>query len=368
MVENYKMGNRGQLENNMQEKQKILLIRMLKAGDVACIGVPALRFFKQKFPDADVHFLSFADGTEIIRLAEPETNILSLPAGQWPNELLPAMEAFLGLAEQIVGEAYDQIVNLDTAFMPCFLARFLKDAGENLSGNLLNISLGELIEQFQHQSLKPEYVSHLSQYMDSTFFGMPRWQSNWWESAYLPDHGYPEFYLHTCCSFSDIEMNWNIAISPDNALQNASKGKKVIALCFSDADDGFAYPHAQDLQNELEKQGYYVWSDLEKNLNISSLLAKLKASDLVVCKAGDSQWYASAVECPTLIITATAEPLTLMPDYATDPTLVCPIHAPSALLAASGPSFNKKCLCDKAEDLAESIDSIINQSGSANDE
>ncbi|MFT4994872.1 MAG: ADP-heptose:LPS heptosyltransferase [Paraglaciecola sp.] len=357
-------------EIDIKTKQKILLIRMLKAGDVACIGLPALRFFQQKFPDADVHFLSYAQGADLIRLAEPQTHVLSLPAGQWPNELLPAMETFLGLAEQIVGEAYEQIVNLDTAFMPCLLARFLKDAGENLSGNLLNISLGELIKQFQQQSLQPEYVSHISEYMDSTFFSMPRWQSNWWESAYLPDHGYPEFYLGNCCSFSGIDMNWNIAISPDSALQNASKGKKVIALCISDADDGFAYPHAQDLQMALEKQGYYVWSDLDpkQDLSISHLLAKLKASDLVVCKAGDSQWFASAVGCPTLIITATAEPLTLMPDYATDPTLVCPIHAPSALLTASGPSFSKKCLCDKAQDLAESIDSILIQGVSANDD
>ena len=366
------MANSEQLKNDMQEKQKILLIRMLKAGDVACIGVPALRFFKQKFPNAEVHFLTYGEGADIIKLAEADTKLISLPAEQWPNELLPAMEAFLGLAEQVVGEGYEQIINLDTAFMPCFLARFLKDAGENLSGNLLNISIGQLIEQFQQQTLEPEYVSHISQYMDSTFFSMSRWQSNWWESAYLPDNGYPEFYLHNCCSFSGIEMDWKIAISPDGGLQDASQGKKIIALCLKNADDGFAYPHAQALQQELEKQGYYVWSDLKQkqkqNLSISNLLAKLKASDLVVCKAGDSQWYAAAVERPTMIITATAEPLTLMPDYATDPTLVCPIHAPSALLAASGPSFNKKCLCDKAEDLAESIDSILSQSASASNE
>ena len=149
------MGNREQTENNMPKNQKILLIRMLKVGDVACIGIPALRLFKQKFPDADVHFLTYGDGVDIIELAEPDTKIISLGTDQWPNDLLPAMEVFLGLAEQIVGEAYDQIVNLDTAFMPCFLARFLKDAGEEISGNLLNISLAELIEQFQQQTLKP---------------------------------------------------------------------------------------------------------------------------------------------------------------------------------------------------------------------
>ena len=357
-----------QTRDTMQEKPKILLIRMLKIGDVACIGIPALRFFKQKFPDAELHFLSYGEGAELIRLAEPETHVLSLPAGQWPDELIPAMETFLGLAEQIVGEGYEQLVNLDTAFMPCLLARFLQDAGENVSGNVLNLSLAELLAQFQQQTLQPEYVSHLSQYMNSTFFSMPRWQSNWWESAYLPENGYPEFYLHNCCSFSGIKMDWTIATSPDSLLQEAGKGKKVIALCFKDADDGFEYPHAQALQQELEKQGYYVWSEQDQALGIGQVLAKLKASDLVVCKAGNSQWFATVVGCPVLIVTATAEPLTLMPDYATDPTLICPLHAPSELLAANGPSFNKKCLCDKAEDLAESIHSILSQGQSANDE
>jgi hypothetical protein len=353
---------------NVVTKEKILLIRMLSIGDVACIGLPALRFFKLKFPDAEIHFLTFDQGADIIRLAEPDVVVTSLAAEQWPNELLPAMEAFLGLAENIVGEAYDQIVNLDTAFMPCFLARFLKDAGQKISGNLLNVSVEQLLNQFQDQSLQPEFVHNIDKYMDSTFFSMARWHTQWWESTYLPDNGYPEYYLRNCCSFKGIEMNWRISVDQDQQLNTKRQSQKVIALCLARSDDGYPYPFANELKVALETLGFCVWSDLEQSFSVEVLLSKLSSSDLLVTKASSSQWFAATVDCPTLLICAGAEPKTLMPDYGTEQCTYCPIHAPIALLEATSMSFNKKCNCDKAEDLAESIDSIFQQMDPKSDE
>ncbi|MFT4940873.1 MAG: ADP-heptose:LPS heptosyltransferase [Paraglaciecola sp.] len=355
-------------EMSVVNKEKILLIRMLSIGDVACIGLPALRFFQRKFPDADIHFLTFDQGADIIRLAEPDVTVSSLTAEQWPNDLLPAMEVFLGLAENIIGEGYNQIVNLDTAFMPCFLARFLKDAGQNISGNLLNISVEQLLNQFQDQSLQPEFVHDINRYMDSTFFSMARWHTNWWESTYLPDNGYPEYYLRNCCSFNGIEMNWHIPVNQDQQLTTIRQSQKVIALCFAQSDDGYPYPFAKELKVALETLGYYVWSDLEQPFSVEMLLSKLSSSDLLVTKASANQWFAATVDCPTLLICASAEPRTLMPDYATEQSTFCPIHAPIALLEATSMSFNKKCNCDKAEDLAESIDSIFQQMDPKSDE
>lgn len=81
------------------------------------------------------------------------------------------MESFLGLAEDIIIDAYSQIVNLDTAFMPCFLARFLQDAGEPVIGNFLNMSIQKLITRAQAQSLDADYVNLASSYLDSIFLG-----------------------------------------------------------------------------------------------------------------------------------------------------------------------------------------------------
>ena len=342
------------------DKDKILLIRMLGKGDALCIGLPALRFYQQKYPDAELHFLTFAQGAEFVALAEPQVKIHCL--AQWPDDFLAAMEVFLGLAEDIIGEAYTQIVNLDTAFMPCFLARFLKDAGEPISGNLLNRSVQHLLEQFQDKSLQADYVNNPDQYMDSSYFTMARWHTRWWEGSFLPDYGYPEYYLRCCCGYSDLEMNMAIAVQADESLMAQKGPKKVIALCLAQSDDAYPYPHARRLQLALEKMGFVVWNDADKHYSTEQLLQSLKASDLLVTKAGANQWCATAVGCPTLLITANSEPKTLMPDYATEQSQPCPIHSPQAQL-----SFAKRCLCDDPQALAESIDSIFNQDDEGSD-
>ncbi|WP_438864907.1 glycosyltransferase family 9 protein [Neptunicella sp.] len=311
----------------MQVKQ-ILLIRMLGLGDVTCIGIPAIRYFKQRFPDAKISFLTFAAGQDIIRLAEPDVEVLALE--QWPENIVPAMEAFLGLAEDIVGVGYDQIVNLDTWFMPCFMSRFLKDAGEPVLGNVMNISVQDLIEQFQNQTLKPEYVNDPAAYMDSSFMGMSRWHTPWWESAFLPDNGYPEFYLRSCCSFDQLEMNWQIDVKADHQLKKIAKKKKVIALAPHARTAERHYPHGDKLKTLLEQAGFHVWTGFDGRVSMRQTLAQLKSSHLLVTAPSAPQWLAATVGCPSLVICGDVDPRTLMPDYATDQTTTA--IAPEAML------------------------------------
>ncbi|WP_343846537.1 hypothetical protein [Bowmanella denitrificans] len=319
--------------------KKILLIRMLGLGDVTCIGIPALRYFKQRFPEAQFSFLTFAAGKEVIKLAEPDVNVWGLDKDAWPEHIIPAMETFLGLAEQIIGEGYDQIWNLDTWFMPCFLSRFLKDAGEKVMGNTMSISVQTLIDEFQSQQLKPEYVNDPASYMQSSFFSMVRWHTPWWQGGLVPDFGYPEFYLRSCCGFDQLDMDMSIQVAADQELKRIGKQQKVIALAPQSRTPERAYPFADELKAELEKRGYHVWTGFDGSVSLRQTLMQLKASDLLVTAPSAPQWLATAVGCPSLVICGDVDPRTLMPDYATDP------H--------EGPI--------PALQLAESIDSIFSE-------
>ncbi|GEA11655.1 hypothetical protein [Alteromonas sp. KUL49] len=108
---------------------KILLIRMAEAGDVLSVGLPAVRYFKTKFPNADISVLTYGDCAGFFTIAEPSVSLITLPQDEWPENIINAIETFLGLAEKIIGQGFSRIVNLDTAFMPCFLARFFKRRG-----------------------------------------------------------------------------------------------------------------------------------------------------------------------------------------------------------------------------------------------
>ena len=334
-------------------QQKILLIRMINHGDVAAIGVPALRFFKQTFPLADIHFLSFGQGKVIMELAEPHNTVKVLDA--WPDDFFQAMEAFLGLAETIIAEAYQQIVNLDTAFMPCFLSRFLKDAGEPVSGNYLSISIENLLNQVRDQSLQADYVNSSSAYLASSFFNMSRWHSQWWDTDYLPDGGYPEFYLKQCCGFSALSLDKHIKL-PKVSANKTAKYLKVVALCLSQSDDGYLYPHSEALRLALQNKGISVKQDTGLQDSASALLQLLSESDLMVAKPGANKWLADAVACPTLLISGAAQPRIFMPDFATDPTRPCPVHSP---IDEGTFAIKQACNCDDPQLLADNIAAIL---------
>lgn len=336
------------------KSEKILLIRMLSSADVCAIGLPVLRYFQKKQPDAKIHFLTFGDGAELVKLAEPNVVIHHVVQKQWPDDFFLAMEAFLGLAEEVIGENYSQIVNLDTTFMPCFLARFLADAGEPVSGNYLNMSVQQLLQQVQDQSLQADYVNSEQAFMASSFANMHKWHGNWWQFDVEGEGGYPEFYLTKCCGLVDDELAQNIVISADKRLAKKAKSKKVIALCLSQSDDGYLYPHAPLLKKLLEQKGFEVWTDEEAKGDIRSLLKMLTASDLLVSKPCGNRWYAQAVNCPTLLISGASEPALLMPEFATDPVSPCMQHS-----ATQNNIGALVCNCDAPENLVESIESIF---------
>ena len=305
-------------QDALTEKPKILLIRMLGLGDVTCIGIPALRFVKQRNPEAEIHFLTFAAGKAVIELAEPDVKVFGLEKGEWPDNIVYAMETFLGLAETIVGEGYQQIINLDTWFMPCFLARFLKDAGEPVEGNIMGMSVAELVDQFQNQTLKPEFVNDPSAYMQSTWFSMFRWHTPWWQTGQAPDGGYPEFYLKSCCGFADIELDMLIEGPKSQSLLSKAKGKPIVAIACDARTPERHYPHADMLKQQLEERGVYVWTGFDGSIPMHETLANLRCTDLLITVPSAPQWLAASTKCPALVITGQVDPRTLMPDYATD--------------------------------------------------
>lgn len=303
-------------ESTPTKSEKILVIRMLGLGDVTCIGIPALRFIQQRNPGADVTVLTFAAGKEIIELAEPDVTVIALEKAQWPDDILAAMEVFLGLAEIIVGQGYTQIINLDTWFMPCFLARFLKDAGEPVVGNSMSISVGELIDQFKQQTLSPEYVNHPANYMQSSWLSMEQWHQPWWLGENIPDGGYPEFYLRKCCAFSECTMDMSIDVAPDETLSQLAGPVVAVAATARTAERN--YPFEAELVAALEANGVAVWQGFDGRDSMRTTLQKLKATDLLVTIPSAPQWLAQTVGTPSLVISGQVDPRTLMPEYATD--------------------------------------------------
>lgn len=291
---------------------------MLGFGDVACVGIPATRYIRKTFPNANVHFLTYSVGADLICLAEPEVNVIALEKELWPDNIIPAMEQFLILAEKIIALEFDTIINLDTWFMPCFLARFLKDAGEPVQGNFMSIPVDELIEKLHMQTLSQAYVHEPANYMNSTFFSMSRWHTPWWEVGAVPEFGYPEFYLRHCCGFSDIEIDMSINIDKHQKLQKEAKGKKIIALATEARTGERNYPHGNQLRELLESAGYHVWSRFDGSQPLRKTLSMLKTSDLLVTVPSAPQWLATTVNCPSLVLVGDVDPRTLMPDYATE--------------------------------------------------
>lgn len=306
----------------MTDNKKILVIRMLGLGDVTCVGIPAVRYFREKIPEAEITLLTYGVGKDIAELAGDDFAIMQLPKDEWPDNIIQAMERFLGLANEILAEEFDLIVNLDTWFMPCFLARFLKDAGEQVQGNYMSVNVEQLITELQMQTLKHDYVHDPANYMESTFTAMSSWHMPWWEFGYLPDYGYPEYYLRRCCGFDDISMDMSIKVDANPTLERLQKKQKVIALACDARTEERNYPHQKQLTKLLEKKGYHVWTGFDGKDSMRKTLSKLKATDLLVTVPSAPQWLATTVGCPSLVIVGQVDARTLMPDYATEASVV----------------------------------------------
>jgi hypothetical protein len=144
---------------------------------------------------------------------------------------------------------YSQTINLDTAFMPCFLARFLSDAGETVSGNYLRISFLQLLQQVQDQSLQADYVNSTQAFMASSFVNIHKWFGPWWQFDAEYESGYPEFYLTKCFGLVYAKLVQGIVIIPDKRLTKKAKTHKVIGLCLGQSDDGYIYPYVNNSKN-----------------------------------------------------------------------------------------------------------------------
>ncbi len=292
--------------------RRILLIRMVELGDAVSITIPAIRHLQKQSLDAQVDVLTYGKSQELVSLATPDCRMITLDNDHWPDNLLPAMEAFLGLAEKIIGQEYHRIINLDTAFMPCFLARFLSDAGEKVEGNLLGISVQQLIDQVQSQQLQIAYVNDPSQYMQSTYFGMLKWHSPWWQGSVLPENGYGEFYLRACCGWTDIDYDNHLPVS---VASHSRTTNKVISLALS--MPGYIYSEQAKLVKLLENAGFVVQLDRDTD-PMKTRLSRLASSDLLVTLPQVTYALAQGVKCPTLLLCGQVDPRTLMPDYATE--------------------------------------------------
>lgn len=294
---------------------KILIIRMLGLGDVTCIGIPSIRYFKVLYPNASLSFLTFGTGKELMQIAEPDLDVWGPNNDEWPDNILPAMEMFMGLGDAVIDKNYDLIVNLDTWFMPCFLTRYLADAGEPTLGNMMSISVKALVEQFKHQTLAADYVNHPYNYITSTFSEMDAWHHAWWQQENPPLMGYPEFYLRHCCGFSDIALDMHIDVTTSCVQKGIESGRKIIALATEARTPERNYPHATALKHLLEKYGYDVWTGFDGSVSLRQTLQSLKSSHLLITVPSAPQWLAKAVGCESLVICGDVDYRTLMPEY-----------------------------------------------------
>lgn len=291
--------------------------------DIECltIGAVAASHLCHTFPEAHIDFLAY-QFPESLKFALPtNVSLFDLNGKTWPEEILPAMEWFFELAAQIIKEEYTSIINLDTAFMPCMLARFLSDAGEPVSGNKININVQQLISKLVDHSLQPEYVNQMSEYLTSSFVGMSRWRQYWWRAGVEVEFGYPEYYLKDCCGFDELDYQLRLEVEANPTLAKKRALQPVIAL--SSGIQGIDNHDSTQLMHQLEKQlsaqGFHVW---HVNLSEDGYLKtakKLKASSLAVMYSEPAFWLAKAVSCTTLFLSEGVEPVTMMPDYSTDP-------------------------------------------------
>ncbi|MEW9797583.1 hypothetical protein [Alteromonas sp. CYL-A6] len=280
---------------------------MTKAADVLSIGVPALRFVRDNAPGAEVHVLTHGDGVRIMQLAEPSVPLRQLSGGNWPDDFLQGMEAFLDTAEGIINEGYTQIINLDTAFLPCFLARFLKDAGQTVAGNWLSMAVPDLIDAIQRQTLTADFVNSAENYLQSSWLSMHQWHTEWWANMTPPDYGYAEFYLRRCCGFSAIRVDMQLPLP-------AQVKRDTVAVYLPD------YPYLDSLMASLARAGIDTFSVPADALRHDALTG-IQQSRLLVTQPALSFWLARAMDTATLLVPGELEPRVLMPDYAAEPAL-----------------------------------------------
>lgn len=299
---------------------RILITRLVGLGDVASILVPAARMVRRAAPNARIDVLTYQAGVELMSLCKDVDNVLGISPEQWPRDLLPATQSFMDIAKVIAMQGYDRIICLDTWFMPCFLARVLKDIGLNVEGNTIDMPVTEFFEKLHGGQLSAAYFEHTN-FMASSYPRMDDWQGSWWLKPHDSAH-YPEFYLKHCCGMGN-EVELDLPIEPDLLFRREAGGRKIIALSFKGSTAFKNYPHAELLTQRLQDLGHVVWSRFDGSQPMHATLARLAVTDLLITVATSTQWLARLVGCPSLMLPGAMHPTTLGAELTVDPVVDC---------------------------------------------
>ncbi len=297
-------------------------MRLLGFGDVACIGLAGLRLLKKKYPEAVFSFLTYGAGREIVEFEPDLQDLITLPAGEWPDNLSDAIHPFTKLAEKVISGAYDLIYNFDTWFMPCFMARMLSDSGVRVKGNITKLPATEIVKKLYNNELDSQYVKYPSTFMDSSFPGMDVWNTKpWWRLEKNPP-SYPNFFLNKCCGL-DGEIDMRVDVFSDVEIIKEAAGKKIIAVATDSRTKNRVYPFLVELLDMLKKNEYYVWTGFDGSSSVKKTLEKLKASDMIISVASAPQWLAAMVGCPVLMIPGPVPPELLDAEINVEKFLPC---------------------------------------------
>lgn len=294
---------------------------MTGLGDVASILVPAVRLVQQQHPEASISVLTYGAGCELMELIPGIHSILDVTSERWPNDLDFAVQNFMDIAEFVAAQQFDRIINLDTVFMPCFLARVLKDLKLDLVGNYINLSIHDLFQKLSQRELDQAYFQEPARYLSSNFPNMADWTIPWWHK-YSDAGAYPGFYLNHCCGLDGF-VDISLPIAPDLEFLHQAAGKNVIALSTAGSKASKHYRASSALRRQLEQAGYFVWSQFDGSLPMASTLGRLKVTDLLVTVATSTQWLAKLVGCPSLMIPGPLPPSVLGAELVVDPVQSC---------------------------------------------
>jgi ADP-heptose:LPS heptosyltransferase len=298
----------------------ILVIRLLGLGDVANILIPAARIIKAKAPSNSVDVLTFGAGVELADLCPEITDVLAVDKKQWPDDPLKAISSFSSLAFFLAQRKYDHIYCLDTWFMPCFLATYLREIGLNVHGNFVSKSTVEITKNIVTGSADPSYFQGTN-FLESTFENMRCWRGPWWD-IFTEYENYARFFLLHCCSLQG-EYDMTLDVEADTDLPELAQGKKIIAVSHVGSGENKIYKNHVGLMKLLEKSGFYVWSRFDGSQQILKTLQMLRSTDLVVTVATSTQWLAQAVGTPSLMIPGCLPPKVLGAELCVQNTVKC---------------------------------------------
>jgi ADP-heptose:LPS heptosyltransferase len=301
---------------------KILVIRLMGLGDVASILVPAIKLIRRQLPAATIDAMTYGVGADLVRLLPEVGEVLAISPQEWPDDVIAAITSFAGIADKVRARNYDLVVNLDTWFMPCFLARVLKEAGSNVLGNYLNDPVSTFLERLYKGDLTQEFFENPSLYMDSSFPRMADWHRiRWWED-YDGANGYPEYYLNHCCELEG-KVEFAIDVETDISFRNGAEGRKIVAISASGRAASKNYQHGERLAQLLRDNGFHVWNQFDGSLPIKSVLSRLKVTDLLITVPTSSRWLARLVGCPVLMISGCEPPVLTAAELVADRVTDC---------------------------------------------